>query len=215
MQSLTPDLIPSATDLLAEAFFDNPAHVYMCPDPEKRPHQLRAILGLNLRAQPDLSQSFCLATEKQVDGMGFWTRVGRPGPTTIDMIRSGALRLPLLLGFEGMRTVLSVKSQIDAEVEAAVGQSDCWYLNNMVVRSSLRGTGVGTRMLTEQFVGAARWNPNGLFALSTQKKENVTFYQRLGFEVAREGRIGEGPNAFPNWTMLCNRGQGRGESEVG
>jgi len=46
-------------------------------------------------------------------------------------------------------------------------------------------------------------DPSGAPAsLATQRPENVTFYERLGFRVSSEETIGTGPHAFTNWIML-------------
>jgi hypothetical protein len=48
--------------------------------------------------------------------------------------------------------------------------------------------------------------PSGRRAcLATQRPENVTFYQRLGFEVTSEEHVGQGPHAFTNWVMVSTR----------
>ena len=36
----------------------------------------------------------------------------------------------------------------------------------------------------------------------TQKAGNVMFYQRLGFEVVTESKVGSGKHAFTNWCMM-------------
>ena len=71
---LAPELFPSAAELLANAFYNNPAHVYVCPDSPARMGQLTWLLGANLRAQPDLTSSFCITQNSAVIAMGFWTQ---------------------------------------------------------------------------------------------------------------------------------------------
>ena len=44
VRQLDRDLIPSAADLLARVFFNNPAHVYICPDSQVRVGQLEWFL---------------------------------------------------------------------------------------------------------------------------------------------------------------------------
>ncbi|MFT5442137.1 MAG: hypothetical protein ACI8W3_001179, partial [Myxococcota bacterium] len=74
VRTLTPGDITSAATLLAEAFFTNPAHVYMCPDVESRMKKIEWILATNLRLQASFEHSFCLAPKGRVTAMGFWTR---------------------------------------------------------------------------------------------------------------------------------------------
>jgi ribosomal protein S18 acetylase RimI-like enzyme len=198
---LTPELLPSAAALLAAAFFDNPAHVYVCPDPRRRRAQLERLLGENLRIQPDLRDSFCVARGSVVEAMGFWTRSDAARIGTLARIRAGGLSAPLRLGLRVLRRAFEVAREVDRHLGATLGQEPYWYLNNMAVSEPLRGSGIGTRLLREQLAILAQKEPSFAGALSTQRPENVVFYQRLGFRVAGERMIGSRPGAFRNWVM--------------
>jgi GNAT superfamily N-acetyltransferase len=202
VRPLTPDLFESAAELLAEAFFTNPAHTYFCPDPRRRRGQLEWLLGGNLRLQPDLRASFCLTEGRVVEAMGFWTRSTAAKVGTLRQIRGGLLAAPVRLGWANVRRLFEVLREVDRHLELSLGDRPYWYLNNMVVREHLRGSGVGTRLLREQLPIVAEREPAWEIALSTQRPENVTFYQRLGFEPVLEQVIGNGPGAFRNWVMV-------------
>jgi len=197
---LTPDLLASAGGLLAEAFFTNPAHVYFCPDETKRSAQLEWILGGNLRLQ-DLGASFCIAEGPVVDAMGFWTRSDAPAVGLLRQLRAGLAATPIRLGWTGTRRLFEVTGAIDRQLEQALGDRPYWYLNNMVVRERLRGTGIGTGLLRQQLEIVREREPDRAIALTTQRPENVTFYQRLGFEPVLDQMIGRGPDAFRSWVM--------------
>jgi GNAT superfamily N-acetyltransferase len=188
--------------LLAEAFFDNPAHVYICANPRTRLAHLEWLLGGDLRTQPDLRASFCLSEGAVVNAMGFWTRSDAPKASLLSQIRAGLLAAPLKLGFEGVRRLGEVTRSIDQHLDRALGDAPYWYLNNMVVRDKLRGSGMGTRLLEEQLHVVGKADPDRRLALSTQRPENVTFYGRLGFQVALDEEIGRGPEAFRSWIMV-------------
>ena len=207
VRALTPELLASAAALLADAFFANPAHCYLCPDSSTRRAQLEWLLGANLRLQPDLRASFCLADGSTVNAMGFWTRSTAPGIGALAKLRAGLLAAPLRLGWAGVRRLFEVTREIDRDLEQALGDRPYWYLNNMVVRERLRGAGVGSRLLREQLPIVAALEPSWSIALSTQREQNVVFYRRLGFRVASERRIGTGPAAFQNWILVCDAAQ--------
>jgi len=198
---LTPELLGSAAELLAESFFDNPPHVYVCPDPRARLAQLEWMLGSNLRLQ-DLRTSFCLAEGGTVEAMGFWTRSGSPRPGLLRMLRGGLLLAPARLGWAGVRRMFEVTGAVERHVERALAGRPYWYLNNMAVRKHLRGTGVGSRLLREELPVVCEREPGFAVALATQRPENVTFYQRLGFEPVLTEMVGSGPRAFRNWIMV-------------
>ena len=168
-------------------------------------HQLKALLGSNLRAQSDVSESFCRVSGEELDLMGFWTRIQAHGPSPMRMVLAGAAKLPFVLGIRSLRAAAFVKSEIDRDLLECVNGADGWYLNNMVVHSRLRGTGVGSSALRQEIVRLRQSDPTSIFALSTQKLENVRFYSRIGFKSARESEIRAGSRSFRNWTMLCRR----------
>ncbi len=194
----------SAAELLAHAFFTNPCHIVMCPDPKTRLARLQWILGGNLRmhVESDPEASFCLGDDSVVDAMGFWTRPDSTEFGLLAKIRAGMLAAPFRVGLQGLRRILEVDRAVTGHRTEALGDAPCWYLNNMVVRESLRGTGVGTRLLNHQLHSVRQRDPGALTALATQRPENVSFYKRLGFEVVSERMIGGDAGSFRNWIML-------------
>jgi len=199
---LTKDLHAAATLLLAEAFHDNPAHVYICPDESRRPAQLRWFLGRNVEVQSRVGSGFCLIGDGRLDAMGFWHAPGTKEPGLAMMIRHGLAMAPVHLGMDSMRRLLEVVHDVETERQAVLNGTEAWYLHNMVVRKELRGTGVGGPLLRSQLRDVLGRRPHRKAVLATQKPENVTFYQRLGFEVVSEKRVGSRPGAFLNWLMV-------------
>lgn len=153
---LTPRHFASAAELLADSFFSNPAHMYICPDARHRIAQLEWLLGGNLRLQPDLRTSLCVVDGNVVNAMGFWTRSTAPDIGVLRKIQAGILRAPFRLGWTGFRRLFEV----------------------------------------------TREEPTYAIALATQRPENVTFYQRLGFEPVWSDVVGSGPGAFRSWIMV-------------
>jgi GNAT superfamily N-acetyltransferase len=199
---LRPDRFVSASRLLAEAFFDNPAHTYICPDPDLRHSQLRWLLGGNLARQPDLSKSFCLLDGEEVQAMGFWTGSCEPKPGTVAKLNAGLSKAQFRLGQVGMRRLAEVTQGIDAQLREVLGKRPYWYLNNMVVAEHLRGSGLGSDLLHQQLVQLEREESAMTAALATQRPQNLAFYKRFGFEPALERTIGTGAEAFTNWVMV-------------
>jgi GNAT superfamily N-acetyltransferase len=203
VRQLAPDVLSGAAELLAEAFYSNPAHTYICPDEGARSRQLQWLLGANLRAQPDLTSSFCIVRDSTVVAMGFWTRPHSESVGLMRQILAGLLRAPFVLGLGGFGRLLEVSAAIDLHRDRAMGQRPYGYLNNMAVREDLRGNGIGSQLLRDQAVALRARSPEMPLVLSTQRSENVTFYGRLGFETVSEERIGKGDGAFRSWTMVC------------
>jgi hypothetical protein len=112
VRQLTPELFRSAAALLAEAFYSNPAHVYICPDPRTRFERLEWLLGSNLRRQPELRTSFCVVDGTDVIAMGFWTRSTAPRIGIRQQLRAGLLAAPFRLGLAGFSRLFEVAREV-------------------------------------------------------------------------------------------------------
>lgn len=62
--------LASAGKLLAEAFFDNPAHVYLFPDVRARQKSLAWLLENNFKVHAPLEDSFCRTERRDNDRHG-------------------------------------------------------------------------------------------------------------------------------------------------
>lgn len=193
---------PAAADLLTDAFFDNPAHVYIYPEAATRKQRLRWLMNANLGAQFAVGRSFgARGPGGEILAMAFWHAPGAPKASVVQLARFGFLAMPLRHGWSAFRRMMASVEDLEARRAEGLGGRESWYLNNMVVNPAHRGGGLGSRLLGQQLRDVV--DPSGHPAsLTTQKLENVSFYRRLGFEVADERMVGTGPTAFRNWIMV-------------
>ena len=201
--TLTASDKPAAAQLLADAFFDNPAHVYIYPDPATRRKKLEWLMRTNLGAQMSVGQSFAeRADNGSISAMGFWHSPGAPKASLWTLARHGFFSMPLRDGATAFCRMLFTVEEIEARRLKALGGRESWYLNNMVVARDERGRGLGRKILSGQLSATVR--PSGFPAsLTTQKVENVSFYNGLGFRVADdEPVIDEAGERFDNWIMI-------------
>lgn len=200
---ITSTLYSSAALLAAKAYFDNPAHIYLCPKEGTRLKQLTWLLGVNLKMQLNYgAESFCYPEQGEVQAMAFWTRPNSSPINTAIKIKSGLLKVPFKMGWHGFKRVMDISARIDEQLSRTMGtDQDYLYLNNMVMTESKRGKGWGSKILENQFEVIAKEEPEAVLALQTQRYWTVRFYERLGFKVILEETTGSGPLAFPNWTM--------------
>ncbi len=193
----------AAAQLLADAFLDSPAHVYIYPDDETRRRKLEWLMRVNLNAQLDVGASF---GERAVDGsiaaMGFWHPPGAPSANLVKLAQHGFLAMPFLHGIPAFHRMLHVVDQIESRRLAALRGAESWYLNNMVVAPAARGKGLGSEVLRAEL--RMRVDGSGAPAtLTTQKAKNVSFYKGLGFVIVDASRIGDSNGeSFDNWIML-------------
>ena len=202
-QKITPELHSSAAKLIAAAYYDNPAHIYMCPDDNKRIQQMEWLLGLNLNLQLKYgAESFCYPENGVVKAMGFWTKPNEVIAGMGAKIKAGLLKIPFKMGWDGFKRVMTASAGTDEHLKRTIGTQQAYlYLNNMVMEESRRGKGWGSKILERQFEDISTKTPNAILVLNTQRYWTVKFYERLGFEVLLEEKIGSGPWAYTNWTM--------------
>jgi len=205
-QAISGSLLPSAAHLIASSYFDNPAHIYLCPDDKTRTQQLEWLLGLNLKLQLKYgATSFCYPEDGVVKAMGYWTKPNEIKVGILKQINGGLAKVPFKMGWNGLTRVLEVSGAIADHLNRTIGSEQPYlYLNNMVMEENRRGKGWGSKILEQQFEVIATKNPNALLVLNTQRYWTVKFYEKLGFKVILEEEIGAGPLAFTNWTMKKN-----------
>ena len=206
---LTPKDFDCAADLLVEAFYDNPAHVYiyMSPNESSRLKVIRWSFRRNLNLQASVGSSFALVEsdkpsgEREIKQMAFWHPPNSDSISILSMVKEGLLTMPFRFGWGIFKRVIEVTEEFDAIKDRVLDRQPVWYLNNMVVAKELRGTGIGTKVLTKQLESVVE--PSGFPAiLMTQREANVIFYRRLGFEVIDESTVGSGEYKFTNWCMV-------------
>lgn len=206
---LTPEDFDRAGDLLVEAFYDNPAHVYiyMSSNESDRLKAIRWSLRRNLNLQASVGSSFALVEpnkppgERQVKQIAFWHPPNSDSISLMSMVKEGLLTIPFRFGWGTFKRVLEVTDALDTIKDKVISDRPAWYLNNMVVAKELRGTGIGTQVLKNQLESVVE--PSGFPAIvMTQRAANVVFYQRLGFRVATESTVGTGKYSFTNWCLV-------------
>lgn len=200
--SLIHSDVDAAAKLLADAFHDNPGHTYIYPDSRKRYGQLLWLMRTNLNAQLVVGQSFA---KKDANGkivaMGFWHPPGAPQASKLLLFRFGFFSMPFRHGMPAFKRMLSMVEQIESKRKQTLSGRENWYLNNMVVAPDRRGQGIGSDILRKELETIISVSGHPV-SLTTQKLENVSFYQALGFCVVNDDTIGDNKHGFQNWIMI-------------
>jgi ribosomal protein S18 acetylase RimI-like enzyme len=180
-----------ASEMLARAFQDDPAWVWLIPDVQKRARLLPWLFRVGF----DVTAADVWATAGKVLGAARWMPPGRPsmrvGPTLRALVTT-----PLRLG-SATGPFLSYGGAVEAlRAEAMPGSH--WYLAGIGVDPAAQRRGIGSALLQPGLTAAAQ---DGLPAvLLTNSAGNLPFYEGHGFEVVREGSTPEnGPHA---WAMV-------------
>jgi ribosomal protein S18 acetylase RimI-like enzyme len=198
VRDLRPGEVPEAVGVLARGMRDNPLHVAAYGEDPDRRLRCHARLMRGLFRAFAAQQPICAVRDDTLVGVTGVAPVGTCQPTATQRIRL----LPSLLAL-GPRTAARVASWISTWARHDPDEPHV-HLGPLAVDAHLQGQGIGSLIMDEhcrQLDGAGE-----LGYLETDKRDNVRFYERFGFEV-----IGEEPVlGVPNWFMRREPRSGAG-----
>jgi ribosomal protein S18 acetylase RimI-like enzyme len=180
-----------ASDVLARAFQDDPAWVWLLPDDARRARLLPWLFRVGF----DVTAADVFVTAGPVLGAARWLPPGRAamrvGPTLCALVTT-----PLRLG-AATGPFLAYGRAVE-QLRADVAGGPHWYLAGIGVDPTAQRQGVGSALVRPGIEAAAA---AGLpTVLLTNNEANLPFYESQGFVVVREGRTPEdGPRA---WAMV-------------
>jgi ribosomal protein S18 acetylase RimI-like enzyme len=181
----------AASDVLARAFHDDPAWVWLIPDDARRARLLPWLFRIGF----DVTAADVYVTPGPLLGAARWLPPGRSPMRIVPMFRA-LLATPLRLG-AATAPFLAYGRAVE-QLRADVAGGPHWYLAGIGVDPPAQRQGVGAALLRPGIEAAAG---AGLPAvLLTNNEANLPFYGSHGFTVVREGTTPEGgPRA---WAMV-------------
>jgi ribosomal protein S18 acetylase RimI-like enzyme len=190
---LEHERLGEASDVLARAFLDDPAWLWLIPDAERRARLLPWLFRIGF----EVTVAEVYATPGEVRGAARWLPPGRP------VMRVGAtlralVTTPLRLG--SITSAFLAYGRAVEALRAEVSPGDHWYLAGIGVDPAAQKQGIGGALLQPGIHAAAQ---AGLPAvLLTNNEANLPFYESHGFQTEREGETpAGGPHA---WAMVRN-----------
>jgi GNAT superfamily N-acetyltransferase len=185
---VTDELVEGAAEAVARGFADNEIWIWMLGSEER----VRRALPRHYRA---------MIRHVYVTRDGAWTTPDTLGAALWFPPRS----LELSPGERFWELISLLPSVLPAlgratRWEALIGDhrptEDHWYLNTLAVDPGAQRGGVGTALIGP---GLERADADGLGVyLETQRRANIPFYRRFGFEEGDELKL---PDSPPVWTM--------------
>jgi ribosomal protein S18 acetylase RimI-like enzyme len=185
------DRLQEASDVLARAFQDDPAWVWLVPDASRRAELLPWLFRIGF----DVTAADVYATPGRVLGAARWLPPGRQSLRVAATLRA-LLTTPLRLG-AATGPFLAYGRAVE-QLRAEVAGGAHWYLAGIGVDPPAQRQGLG-RALMRPGVEAA--SAAGLpTVLLTNNEANLPFYEAEGFGVVRKRPTPEkGPMA---WAMV-------------
>jgi ribosomal protein S18 acetylase RimI-like enzyme len=180
-----------ASDVLARAFFDDPAWVWLVPDAQRRARLLPWLFRIGF----DVTTADVYVTPGPLLGAARWLPPGRPslrvGPTLRALVTT-----PLRLGV-ATAPFLAYGRAVE-QMRADVARGPHWYLAGIGVEPTAQRQGLGAALLRPGVDAAAASRVPAV--LLTNNEANLSFYESHGFSVVRQGNTPQnGPRA---WAMV-------------
>jgi ribosomal protein S18 acetylase RimI-like enzyme len=180
-----------ASDVLARAFFDDPAWVWLLPDAQRRARLLPWLFRIGF----DVTAADVYVTVGPLLGAARWLPPGRPSMRVGATLRA-LVTTPLRLGV-ATAPFLAYGRAVE-QMRADVARGPHWYLAGIGVEPSAQRQGVGAALLRPGVEAAAGARIPAV--LLTNNEANLAFYEANGFAVVRQGHTPEdGPKA---WAMV-------------
>ena len=187
---LRDDQVAEAAVVLARAFQDDPAWVWMLPEADRR----RSLLPWLFRVGFEVTDADVWTTAGPVRGCARWLPPGR-SPRRVGPTLRALLATPLRLR-EATGRFLAYGRAVES-LRSRVCPGPHWYLAGIGVDPAEQGRGVGGALLGPGLEGSERDRVPAV--LLTNSEANLPFYRGHGFEVVAEGATPDrGPRA---WAM--------------
>ena len=191
IERLPPGRLDEASAVLARAFFDDPAWLWVLPDEQRRARLLPWLFRVGF----DVTVADVWTTKGELLGAARWLPPGRASMRVAPALRA-LVTTPLRLGAASGRFFAYGRAVENLRARVAPGPH--WYRAGIGVDPPAQSRGIGTALLRPGIEGASRDRLKAV--LLTNSERAVPFYERSGFRVVAEGDTPEsGPHA---WAMV-------------
>ena len=181
-----------AAETLVAAFRADPMFAYLQPDEVRRGQFIRWMSTRALRYGTMYGNVY---SDNDADGVAVWLGPGATDMSMWRLLRSGFLTMPFSWGLGVMSRFNALDTHLK-KIHKAATPGDHWYLLMLGVAPEQQGKGLGSRLIG---VAASQADAAGHPCyLDTETEENVSYYQKRGFEVVGEHKFSD---ALTMWGM--------------
>jgi GNAT superfamily N-acetyltransferase len=184
----------AVVEMLVRAFFEDPAFVWVLPDPASRAARMRWLGHRWIRVRQQQGDPLLVEPAR-----GFLVGVsptGNPDVPFWSQVKVGLLGMPFVYGARSFRRFLAVDADVKRRHARELTEPHT-IIDILAVDPAAQGCGVGTGLL-HRYLQAADQQQLPAY-LITHNPRNLAFYQRSGFQVIREAPVA--PGAVLGWSM--------------
>jgi GNAT superfamily N-acetyltransferase len=165
----------SETEVLAEAFNQDPVWQWVFPDPASRLARLNRFFGLLIRYDyAPYGVVDAVIEDKRIKAVALWIRPERAEPA----LRRKLLYLPRFLPLLGLRSAVVLRRSI--VLDNARPGARHWYLGFLATAPQYQGTGYATSLLMQRLTQCDK--SRTLTYLEASRQSTQSFYMRFGFD---------------------------------
>jgi GNAT superfamily N-acetyltransferase len=188
--------ITVAGQVLREAFYNDPAWIFVIPDDNERKKRLPFVFEYIIRYA--LKYGVVYAPTENLEGIAVWLPHTTVEISAWGTFRSGAFKAALKMGSKIGRKMEKLFEPIDKDRREHMKGRAYLYLQAIGILPEFQGQGCGRKLLNSMFDLA---DEEGLpIYLETETEKNCQMYSKYGFQALKPGFILE--MDFPFWEMV-------------
>ncbi|WP_096186367.1 GNAT family N-acetyltransferase [Evansella halocellulosilytica] len=185
--------IQKLAQAMSEAFYHEPNFRYIIHDDEKRLTNLQWFNMFTLRLGMKYGEVY---STDQATGGAVWIKPGN-NIGFVGAIQEGLLMMPFKFGWQSFRRSMQLNQELE-QIRKESFPSTHWYLTALAVHPSMQGKGIGGALI-KPVLKMADKSKTSCYA-ETFKAVNISFYEKLGFQVWEEGQIHRNGPKF--WVLV-------------
>ncbi len=183
-----------AADTLAKAFMKDPLSGWFFQDENTRYDYL--LDYFIFRVSYGLKYGEVYSTSENFEGVAMWVSGEKAEMTFWRGLRCGGMKL-YSMGREKMSNLFLI-GHFTTEFRNKLIQPPYYQLSPIGVKPEFQGKGFGSKLLKPML---KQFDEEGTICfLETQTESNLPIYQKLGFEIVKEGIIAKAN--LPHWGMI-------------
>ncbi|KAK1256144.1 hypothetical protein MKX07_008403 [Trichoderma sp. CBMAI-0711] len=191
---------------LAHAFAADALSLYLLDGGEADRYSDEAKWKLHVRIMTYLVSAHCYSgvvttIGPDYDAVALWMPPGAHMDDWWTIFRSGMWRLYYQLGSEGRKRYYEdVLPLLHETMDEVMGDREYYYLAYIGTKPSARGKGYAKKLIMDMAAKADA--ENRAMYLESSSRENITYYERFGFQYRKEISFKRGPVPVPLFIMV-------------
>ena len=177
LTSLSNDQLKLASEVLSDAFQEDPVFSKLIPNEKERRKTLNKIFKFQIKYC--LKHGVVLSTSN-LKGISLWFPPKNAFVSIWKSIKSGSLSLIFTIKWKNLHR-LRKNDDFCEDLHKKLGSTPHWYLSTIGIDPKHQSKGIGSKMLSFMIKYIAK--DHKTIFLETNSEKNVSLYKRFGFRI--------------------------------